>query len=84
MNDKMYDEFQREAALMVNMKPHANVVKSFGVCIDKGDFHKIDLYLLLTFSLENKPTAIVTEFLEKGSLRWSSLFIVYLQGSPGR
>jgi len=53
VDEKMFQEFQREAALMVNMNPHENVVATYGVCIDS----------------DNKPIAIVAEYLEKGSLR---------------
>jgi len=50
---KLSEEFQREAALMVNMEPHPNVVKTYGVCKETDE----------------KPSAIITEYLEKGSLR---------------
>eukprot|EP01118_Nematostelium_gracile_P013630 TRINITY_DN5171_c0_g1_i1.p1 TRINITY_DN5171_c0_g1~~TRINITY_DN5171_c0_g1_i1.p1 ORF type:complete len:323 (+),score=89.43 TRINITY_DN5171_c0_g1_i1:110-1078(+) len=50
---KLYDDFVREAALMVNMEPHPNVIRAFGACVDG----------------EGRPMAIVTEFMEKGSLR---------------
>ena len=36
MDEKMVGEFEREAALMVNMKQHQNVLQTFGVCIDTG------------------------------------------------
>jgi len=52
LNKTQYEDFQKEAGLMVTLKPHENVVKLFGVCIDPAH-----------------PMAIVTEYLEKGSLK---------------
>eukprot|EP01114_Cavostelium_apophysatum_P024653 TRINITY_DN971_c1_g1_i1.p1 TRINITY_DN971_c1_g1~~TRINITY_DN971_c1_g1_i1.p1 ORF type:complete len:829 (+),score=178.93 TRINITY_DN971_c1_g1_i1:47-2533(+) len=49
---EQYEEFKKEAALMLALKPHDNVVKLFGICSD-----------------EKFPMAIVTEFLEMGSLK---------------
>jgi len=34
IDKSQFEEFQREAALMVTLKPHVNVVKLLGVCLD--------------------------------------------------
>ena len=39
MNEHMYLEFEREAAFMVNIKPHENVVRTYGVVLDEGNAH---------------------------------------------
>jgi len=34
LSQEQFEEFQREAALMVSIKPHENVVECFGVCMN--------------------------------------------------
>jgi len=37
LNQKQLDDFKREAALMVTLKPHTNVLKCFGVCLEPNE-----------------------------------------------